>query len=196
MQGFEYIQRKNCVITGSELEPLSKEDFPLFCGCTEEEAENDLICEQEIAISKEGVLQLKKLIPLELLYKNGHDAGSVGSLWEEHHREFANFIMQTKPQNILEIGGGHGKLSQNCLELNPSLKYTIVEPHSAKKYDNVSYIDAFFSKQTLEQNCDCIVHSHTFEHIYEPLAFLKDCFETLTGGGDYDFLTPKFTKVA
>ncbi|QOR03878.1 class I SAM-dependent methyltransferase [Campylobacter cuniculorum] len=194
MQKINYLERKQCVINQSELEIISKEKFPLFCGCTEKESDKDLICEEEIAISKEGVLQLKKLIPLDLLYKNGHDAGAIGALWEEHHKEFANFIMQNHPKNILEIGGGHGKLSQNCLEINPELKYTIIEPNSTKKHNNINYIDSFFKKENIEQNFDCIVHSHTFEHIYKPLDFLQDCFEVLTGGGIMIFSLPNLQK--
>ncbi len=123
-----------------------KENFPLFCGCIESDLKDDLICGQEWVISKEGVIQLKNLIPLEILYANGHDAGVVGVLWEEHHREFADFIIKSNPKSVLEIGGGHGKLSQNCLSL-ADIKWTIVEPSSENKHKNVDYIDGFFYKE-------------------------------------------------
>ncbi|MDE5603752.1 MAG: class I SAM-dependent methyltransferase, partial [Helicobacter sp.] len=162
------IERKECVINNSELEFLSKDKFPLFCGCVENGIENDFICEQEWAISKDGVIQLKNLIPLNLLYTAGHDSGMIGGLWEEHHQEFANFVMQTQPKNVLEIGGGHGKLAQNCLKLG-NLQWTIVEPNSNNKYAGIHYIDNFFTKEIFsDRTFDTIVHSHTLEHIYNP----------------------------
>ncbi|EJJ1891097.1 SAM-dependent methyltransferase, partial [Campylobacter jejuni] len=78
MNSIKYISRKKCVISNTELEFLSKDTFPLFCGCVETDLKDDLICEQEWAISKYGVIQLKNLIPLELLYKNGHNSGTIG----------------------------------------------------------------------------------------------------------------------
>ncbi len=73
------IKRQKCVINDTELEILSKENFPLFCGCIESDLREDLICEQEWVISKEGVIQLKNLIPLEILYASGHDAEAMGT---------------------------------------------------------------------------------------------------------------------
>ncbi|EAK6772457.1 SAM-dependent methyltransferase, partial [Campylobacter jejuni] len=146
MRKVNLIKRQKCVIDNTELELLSRDEFPLFCGCVESDLKDDLICEQEWVISKEGVIQLKNLIPLEILYANGHDAGVVGALWEEHHREFADFIIKSNPKSILEIGGGHGKLSQNCLSL-ADIKWTIVEPNSENKHKNVDYIDGFFHKE-------------------------------------------------
>lgn len=137
-------------------------------------------------------MQLKKLIPLSVLYANGHDAGSVGVLWEEHHKEFAQFIMQNNPKNVLEIGGGHGRLSQNCLKLG-RVNWTIVEPNSKKKYENIEYIDGFFSKEICKnKNFDTIIHSHTFEHIYNPNEFLEEI--SSIGGGYMVFSLPNMHK--
>lgn len=84
---------------------------------------------------KKGLYNFKNLIPLDLLYANGHDASSVGALWEEHHKEFANFVIKTKPKSVLENGGGHGKLSQNCSSIK-NIKWTIIEPNTENKYEN------------------------------------------------------------
>ena len=55
-----------------------------------------------------GLIQLSKLIPLDILYQAQHDAGAVGKIWEKHHKAFANFPNKTLPSSVLEIGGAHG----------------------------------------------------------------------------------------
>ncbi|EAK0440369.1 class I SAM-dependent methyltransferase [Campylobacter lari] len=190
------IERSKCPITNSEnIEILSNRKFPLFCGCTTENSESDLIYEEEFAICKDsGVLFLNKLIPLDVLYKNGHYAGSVGKIWEEHHEAFANFIFQVKPRNVLEVGGGHGKLAQNFLKLQKT-NWTIVEPDTKNKFSNVNYIDGFFDKNICkDKQYDVIVHSHTFEHIYNPNEFLNDISDSLNGGGYMIFSLPNMQK--
>ena len=103
MDTIPYIDREKCVITKDcDLEILSSESYPIFCGCLpHDDLESDIIATQTFAISKSGVIQLKRLIPLDMLYQYGHDAGSVGSLWDSHHKEFAEFIMQAQPKKVL-----------------------------------------------------------------------------------------------
>ncbi len=67
--------------------------------------------EEEFTICKDSeILFLNRLISLNILYKNGHYAGRVSKIWEEHHEKFAKFISQINPKNILEIGERHGML--------------------------------------------------------------------------------------
>lgn len=181
MPEISYIKRAKCAVSGdSEFELLSSGDYPLFCGCTDAPECEDIIARMDFAISKpSGVVQLKNLIPLETLYAHGHDAGAVGALWERHHGAFADFVMGFSPQKVLEIGGGHGKLAQKCLEKDANLSYTIIEPNSSKKHENVAYIDGFFGRDEIAGNFDTIVHSHTFEHIYEPNEFLAQIHKVL-----------------
>lgn len=178
---FKYITRKKCAVTGdTEFEPLFGYDFPLFCGCTDESQESDIIAKMDFVISKpSGVIELKNLIPLDLLYKNGHDAGAVGALWSEHHAEFADFVMSFSPKNVLEIGGGHSKLALNCLAKNKNLNYTIIEPNPTK-HEQIHYINGFFGKTKMPNKYDCVVHSHLFEHIYAPNEFLGEIYEYLS----------------
>lgn len=170
-----YIERKACAVTGEAgLERLTQTPYPLHCGCTEQDESKDIIANECFAISKKGVLQLQKLIPLELLYENEHGSGATGQIWQDHHAEFAKFILKFNPSNVLEIGGGHSRLALNLLK-KEQINYTIIEPNPKNKLANVSYIEGFFDKKVLEnRRFDCVVHSHTLEHIYEPNAFLED----------------------
>ena len=56
-----------------------------------------------------GVIQLKKLIPLKILYKDQH-ASSIGKTWKDHHISFANFLTPYLSKNVYEIGGSYGFL--------------------------------------------------------------------------------------
>ena len=182
MKHINYIVRSRCAVTGErKFEEAFGYDFPLFCGCTNTPKSEDIVSRMDFVISKpSGVVQLKRLIPLDLLYKNGHDSGFVGALWDEHHTKFADFVISFKPTKVLEIGGGHGKLALKCLKKDRTLSYTIIEPNSTK-HKKITYIDGFFGKIKLPTKYDTIVHSHTFEHIYEPNNFLKQIYETLSG---------------
>ena len=200
MPQIPYIIRDKCAITSDDdLEILISKDYPIFCGCVSQDSiEQDIIATQTFAISKQyGVIQLKKLIPLDMLYQYGHDAGSVGNLWETHHIEFSKFIIESTPKNVLEIGGGHSKLALNCLQ-QKEIKWSIVEPNPTQKDDSINYIESFFTKDVLlKDNYDTIVHSHTFEHIYDPHSFLADIASTMGGGGGENvFLFPKHEKMA
>ena len=177
---FNYIVREKCAVTDEAgFEPLFSYDFPLFCGCTNLPQSEDIIAKMDFVIANpSGVVQLKNLIPLDLLYQNGHDSGAVGALWSSHHAEFADFVMSFSPKNVLEIGGGHSKLALNCLAKNPNLNYTIIEPNPTK-HERINYIEKFFGETTLPQKYDCIVHSHLFEHIYNPNEFLGKIYENL-----------------
>ncbi len=67
----EYVIRNKSVITGKEnLEQLyTFKDFPVFFGCVDHGPENDIKADMSWAICPEsGVIQLDKLIPLDVLY--------------------------------------------------------------------------------------------------------------------------------
>ena len=107
------IERLNSVIdNSSDLETLhTLEDFPVFMGCVSHHADEDLVADQVWDICQTtGVLQLKYLIPLDILYQAQH-AGAVGKIWMEHHQAFAEFLYKYNPLSILELGGAHGILS-------------------------------------------------------------------------------------
>ncbi|MDR1471244.1 MAG: hypothetical protein LBS75_01860, partial [Synergistaceae bacterium] len=79
----DMIERERCVISGeTDLEHLyTFKDFPIFMGCTDKPPEDDMRADMIWCIGKSsGMVQLKKLLPLDILYQASHDAGSVGGL--------------------------------------------------------------------------------------------------------------------
>jgi hypothetical protein len=171
------IERNQCAISGvTDLEPLYDFlDFPVFMGCLDQPAELDLKQDMSWWISRgSGLIQLKKLLPLDVLYPESHGAGAVGTLWEKHHKAFARFVNKTTPTSILEIGGAHGILEREYQQFG-EISWTILEPNpSPVEGCKAIYIKGFFGGNfSYLGNFDTVVHSHLFEHIYEPDDFMR-----------------------
>jgi hypothetical protein len=189
----EIIERNQCAITGQlDLAPLYNfPDFPVFMGCTAQAVELDLKQDMSWWISKSsGLVQLKKLLPLDVLYQEQH-AGAVGALWERHHKSFAAFIRKTKPMAILEIGGAHGILERKY-QLFGQIPWTILEPNpSPVDGCKAQFIQGFFDEKFVyEEAFDTVVHSHVFEHIYRPEDFMVHLSGFMDAGKKLIFSIP------
>ncbi len=169
------IKRNHCVISkDSNLELLySFKNFPTLMTCVDTFPETDIKTDMNWYISKVGVIQLKSLLPLDMLYKNSHGSGTIGSIWKTHHEAFSKFLSQFSFISILEIGGGHGELSNNYLLSHPETKWIIIDPNSTIMNRNVQIIRKLFdSSLKITETPDAIIHSHVFEHIYNPDEFI------------------------
>lgn len=188
------IYRNFNIVNGQEdLEHLHTfENFPVFMGCTTDDPSTDVCCDMSWYISKStGMIQLNPLVPEEVLYAQGHGAGSVGKIWQEHHREFSKFIGKLKPASVLEIGGGHGLLSLYYKEID-NIPWTIVEPnpHPATGV-TARYIKGFFDdKFAVDEEYDLVVHSHVFEHVFEPDKFFQHLSTYVKPGKRIAFTLP------
>lgn len=139
-----------------------------------------------------NTIQLDKLIPLNILYSKSHNFNTVGQIWTNY---FNCFISLIQPiiinKNILEIGCPSGKLALESKNYN---KWIIVEPNKNKNIqfnDNIIFIEQFFdSKLILNDSIDIIIHSHLFEHIYNPNDFLSLCYKYLNNNGQMFFGVP------
>lgn len=187
------IERSDDVVNHSKtLETLHElKQFPVFMGCTESLYDEDLFADQVWDIStKSGVIQLRKLIPLDILYHAQH-AGAIGSLWQQHHNCFAEFLHKHKPQSVLEIGGAHGILSREYKSFD-SINWTIIEPNPTP-FEGVTakFIKGFFDDSfELDELVDTVVHSHVFEHVYEPSQFIQHLSNFLQEGQKLIFSLP------
>jgi 2-polyprenyl-3-methyl-5-hydroxy-6-metoxy-1,4-benzoquinol methylase len=188
------IERKNSVIDNScNFETLhTLNDFPVFMGCVDHHASEDLVTNQtwDICLNT-GILQLKHLIPLDILYQSTHDAGAVGQIWMNHHASFAEFLHRFGPSSILEIGGAHGILSREYKRFG-TLPWTILEPNPAPVEGcDARFIQGFFNdKFSYRESFDMVVHSHVFEHIYEPNKFMHHLADFISAGSHLIFSLP------
>ena len=188
---------KNVISQEDDLELLHElKNFPVFMGCVDHESNDDLHADQSLSISpNNGIIQLNKLIPLNILYQTQH-AGAVGELWTEHHLKFSKFIQQQAPNSVLEIGGAHGILSREYKKENP-IDWTILEPNpSPVEGVDATFIKGFFDdKFIFDGEIDTIIHSHVFEHVYYPNEFIIHISNFLEEGQKLIFSIPNMEEM-
>ena len=171
------IRNKSC-LTDNEINQsvCTIKDFPAFFGCVESEQKDDLFTDMEFFIEeKTGLIQLNKLIPLDIMYNEQHAYG-VGNVWNNHYNEFATFISKNKkPGNVVEIGGSQDKLAKKVLDKN-DCRWTIIEPNPSEEIDTkIKVIQSFFEESTVSfKPYNTVVISHVLEHAYNPKVFLFD----------------------
>lgn len=193
------IERSKDVIFGySDLEKLyTFKDFPVFMGCTDKKVTEDLKVDMNFWISKKsGMIQLDPVLPLDIVYQESHGSGFIGNSWEKHHKNFAQFINQYSPNSVLEIGGAHGRLAKNAQKLS-NIDWTIVEPNpTSQKDSNIKIIKGFFDANfSIKKEVDTVVHSHLFEHVYNPIEFIKNISNFLKNGQNLIFSVPNMQKM-
>lgn len=190
----KYIDRNHSVLTGKKnLEPLHTfHHFPIFIGSTDQKMEDDLFADLSLAICPEtGVIQLDRVLPLDLIY-SGYHSEALGGVWAEHHTEFIAFIQKYKLTQVLEIGGSDGRLAKEYIRDNKTIRWSIVEPNPVIfAHDQITFINHLFdSAFELHQDIDGIIHSHTLEHMYEPREFLQTVSKLLKPGQHHLFSVP------
>ena len=146
-------------------------------GCVNIPKKNDVLVDMNWYIGKKhGVIQLNPLIPLKKLYEKSHGSGTVGKLWDKHHKNFAKFISSFKLKNLIEIGAGHGQLIKNYFDYEPKSKWIVVEPNPTIKNDQrIKIYKCLFDKNfKIPSHVDGVIHSHVIEHLYNPIDLLKN----------------------
>lgn len=167
-------------------------EFPVFMGCTDQPATADLKQDMCWWISRgSGLIQLKQLLPLDVLYPESHGAGAIGALWEKHHKTFAQFLNKLSPSSVIEVGGAHGILSREYRQFS-KIPWTILEPNPSPVAGcDARFIKGFFDDRfKYEEDFDAVVHSHVFEHIYEPDQFMRHLSRFIAEGKHLVFSLP------
>lgn len=185
--------RTKSLITGeADLEPLvTFHNFPAFIGATSEASTDDVCADMEWMICRRsGMIQLARLLPLELVYSQYHSE-AIGGVWTEHHSAFCSFLEEYHGKHILEVGGSNGALAKQFIEKNTAGTYSIIEPNpSFNGNDRIKVIKGFFDVSFKKEDVDTIVHSHTLEHMYDPLDFLCNVRDMLSDGQRHVFSIP------
>tara|TARA_B100001093_G_scaffold214239_1_gene205541 strand:+ start:14816 stop:15850 length:1035 start_codon:yes stop_codon:yes gene_type:complete len=148
------------------------------------------------ACSDCGCVQIKNLIPLDLLYAKSHNA-AIGKTWDKHHLEFCKFTKEYVHGNVLEIGGGNLKVANNLSESDRVKTITIFDKNfvADKKSKKIILKNHFFDQSKIEIIPDVIIHTHLIEHLYNPLEDIKKISETLKEGGYMMFAAPIIDKM-
>lgn len=190
------ILRSTCVLTGTaDIEQLySFKNFPIYVGCVDSpDSSKDLFCNMNWGYSKSsGNVQLIDLLDPAMLYKQNHGSGTIGAIWNAHHKKFYSFISKYDFHRVLEIGGASGALIKNFLETDKDFNWTIIEPSDTQVVSDprVTFINDFFENYQNEKKFDTIIHSHLFEHVYDPIKFLNKIYNTLEHAGNHFITLP------
>lgn len=188
------VERELCVVTKrKDLEDLfSFGEFPVFMGCTNQPFESDVMSRMDWVISRgSGVIQLKKVLPLEILYGEHHGSGEIGRLWRQHHEDFAVFISEALPSAVLEIGGAHGIL-EAIHSRKREIPWTIIEPNPHPVPESqATFVKGFFDRSFRSKApFDTVIHSHVMEHIFDPNEFLESLSKLMSDGQNMIFSVP------
>jgi SAM-dependent methyltransferase len=132
------------------------------------------------------------------LYSNSHNYNSVGETWKGYFQLFNETVGKIlKDKNVLEIGCPSGKIALQHYNYN---MWYIVEPNknnSIEFNEKIIFIEKFFDDHfEMSDKIDVIIHSHLFEHIYEPNEFLKKCYDVLVDDGEMFFGVPNMQHIA
>jgi SAM-dependent methyltransferase len=196
---YQQLERSTCCVEENDtLEHLHTfKNFPVFMGCSNQSDEVDIKSDMSWWIGKSsGAIQLKKLLPLEILYPESHGAGEVGALWDKHHSAFAHFISKFSPKEIFEIGGAHGILEKKYQSFN-KIPWVILEPNPHPVDGcHAKFIKGFFDSDFIfEDDFDTLIHSHVFEHIYNPNSFMKQLSNFVGEGKNLIFSLPNMKEM-
>lgn len=194
-----YINRPNSIIKDKELleELYVFKDFPVYMGCVDALEKDDVVADMSWKIGKEtGIIQLDKLLPHDVLYLRQHNDG-VGQVWREHYKAFAKLLSKYAANSILEIGGAHDYIANFYREFGGAASWTIVEPNPEHiNNPDIKVIQAWFDDSfSIEMPVDMVVHSHVFEHAYDPLIFMQHIGKFLKPGDKHIFTFPNMVPM-
>ncbi len=143
-----------------------------------------------------GSVQIFPRVDLNKLYFKSHGSGKIGKVWSLHHQMFYNFLKLKSDMNIIEIGGGHNSIGSKNLLSNKKILLTSFDPNGHPlKNKNYQLIREFFlekslNKYKLKNKFDLAIHSHLFEHVYDPLKFLSTINKSLKINALHIFAVP------
>lgn len=194
----EKYNRKSLIDNICDFENLyTLHDFPVKMGVTATPRETDICSDMIYIIDREsGMIQLEKLIPLDILYQDAH-YNNIASNWRDHHEAFAKFINKWKPESVFEIGGGTGLLAKSYAAIDDKIKWTILEaaPNPVDGCKAIYIKGIFDDKYKIEQGYDAVVHTHTMEHFYNPLDTIKNIATNMRVGSHMFFSIPNLREM-
>lgn len=166
------VRRMQCVVCrGARLGAIAlTPPVPVYQGCVEADAGADICEPMRWEVCEDcGSAQLANALPLELVYQGGHATG-LGSAWDLHHQAFASFVARHRRGEVLEVGGGGGKLARCFRAVAPEPRWRILEPNPTVIGDpiaGVSRVRGFFDENfVLPKAVETLVFCHCLEHIY------------------------------
>ncbi len=196
----ELIPRARCMLChGTKLVPaFATPPMPLFQGCVDTPASEDLAFPMRWeACETCGAAQLAELVPLEIVYQGGHATG-LGKAWDAHNAAFAGFVAANRVADVLEVGGGGGRLARAFRASNAEPVWHILEPNpliSGDPIPNLKLARGFFDESfSLPEGVRTLVFCHSLEHMYKPREIVNLLGQRLPRGGRVLVAWPDLAK--
>lgn len=190
------IRSKNIFSELDDMEHLyTIKNFPSFIGTSDQEYSKDITSDLIFDISKSsGIVQIRKLLPTELVYKKFHSE-ALGNIWKEHHKSFSDFILKNNPSEVIDIGGSDGYIGHISKKKNKNLNWTVIDLLTSEKFPEIKYLLGDYSNHLINfKKIETIIHSHTIEHMYYPKEFLHNISNLMPEGAMHIFSIPNFDK--
>ena len=192
--------RKQCFLCKSkDLEEICKiKSFPIFMGSTKQKIEEDRY--EDLTFQKCcncGSVQIKNLIPLNILYKDAHN-NAIGGTWASHHSQFSEFASPFVSGNVVEIGGSNLIVANNLAARDHVKSITVYDNsiHYEKiNSEKINVVAEFFDASTIPDNTNCIIHTHLIEHLYNPVEEIKIIGDKLKIGDYMIFSAPRIDNM-
>ena len=147
-----------------------------------------------------GNVQIYPKISLDKLYFKSHGSGTVGKTWSDHHNSFFNLLKTYIKGNVCEIGGGNNSIIAKIKNFSKINSFYSFDKNLKikKKNKKIFKIKKFFNKNFFDKKkikFDLVVHSHTFEHLYDPVRFLSAIKFILRENGKHIFTMPNMRSM-
>ena len=205
------MERDKCILNNNydNLETLfTLKKFPVSMSCVPIDYSNkdykymDMIFQ----ICKDtGMIQLKNIPDLNDVYIYPHNS-AYGKVWDNLFNLFNEliykYIKNMKNIKILEIGGGSLKLASKILnEINnyDISEYLVYEKNLSTKNVNderIKIIDSYVLSETdIPENVDLFIHSHVFEHVWNPVEFINKISNNMKIDGYHCFIIPNLQEL-
>ena len=187
------ILRKSCVVCGKqELETFFElEDFPIRLGVDFPHESCPKMDMKWSECQSCGCVQLLELAPLDVLYQKTHNS-SIGKAWDHHHESLSGCVLRHATNDnlsVIEVGGANLLLANKICAKSNSIKDYVIIDLACGEYDvEATHPQIRLERSTIQgfsssQKFDILVHSHTFEHLYDPSETLLSLGKFLTDDG-------------
>jgi len=190
-------RRTECVCCGSEMGHLHTVDRIPITSSTLPEPRRTMLDMTFGKCTHCKTVQLVNLADPRVLYETSHNSSIVGETWTTHYTTFADVIKPYVKGTVLDIGDPAFKVGRYFTDYPH--QWISVDPcgsRQAGQAQNHVIIPEFFENAFPHlTQVDTIIHSHLFEHVYNPFMFLSQCRSLLREDGFMCFSVPNMEKV-